>query len=73
MQQIMANSFFLSPFSSRSAKELIILAVLAALLVVPLVLARGQEAPNVAIKVDQVGYPLDGPKIALVSAQGKTF
>ena len=69
----MANSFFLSPFSSRSAKELIILAVLAALLVVPLVLARGQEAPNVAIKVDQVGYPLDGPKIALVSAQGKTF
>jgi len=31
------------------------------------------EEPTMAIKVDQVGYPLDGPKIALVSEQAKIF
>lgn len=31
------------------------------------------ESPVTAIKVDQVGYPLDGPKVALVSAPAKTF
>lgn len=33
----------------------------------------GAEKPTTAIKVDQVGYPLDGPKIALVSAPAETF
>jgi len=31
------------------------------------------ENPTTAIKVDQVGYPADGPKVALVSAPGETF
>ena len=69
----MANSVFLSSLSSRSAKELVFLVALTALFVAPVALARGQEAPTVAIKVDQVGYPLDGPKDAIVSVLGKTF
>jgi len=39
----------------------------------PGVLARGTGVPTAAIKVDQVGYPVNGPKIALVSAPAKTF
>ncbi len=35
--------------------------------------AIGGEAPNAIIKVDQVGYPLNGRKVALVSAAGRTF
>ena len=37
--------------------------------------ANGDDArtPQLAIKVDQVGYPLDGPKVALVSAPATTF
>ena len=31
------------------------------------------ENPTTAIKVDQVGYPTNGPKVALVSAPGGTF
>ena len=30
--------------------------------------AKGAEAAQLSIKVDQVGYPLNGPKVALVSA-----
>jgi len=33
----------------------------------------GAENPTTAIKVDQVGYPPDGPKIALVSAPAERF
>jgi endoglucanase len=50
-----------------------LLAVLAAVLVFPLLRAFGTEPPTTAIKVDQVGYPLNGPKVALVSASGKSF
>jgi len=35
--------------------------------------AMGGETPSVSIKVDQVGYPLSGRKIALVSAPAQTF
>ncbi|MGO9339598.1 MAG: glycoside hydrolase family 9 protein [Terracidiphilus sp.] len=69
----MASSLFLSPLGPRSARELLLLGVLGALFVVPLARAFGAEAPTTAIKVDQVGYPLDGPKVALVSATGKRF
>jgi endoglucanase len=31
------------------------------------------ENPTTAIKVDQVGYPMNGLKVALVSARGETF
>ena len=33
----------------------------------------GAENPTTAIKVDQVGYPADGPKVALVSAPAESF
>jgi len=48
-------------------------AVLACLLFCSAVLAHGAETAQPAIKVDHVGYPLDGPKIALVSAPAATF
>jgi len=69
----MTNSLLLSPLCSRSAKELGLVIALSALFVVPMVMARGQAPPTVAIKVDQVGYPLNGPKVALVSAPAKDF
>jgi endoglucanase len=31
-------------------------------------LAHAADSPSLAIKVDQVGYPLDGPKVALVNS-----
>ncbi|MGH9559983.1 MAG: cellulase N-terminal Ig-like domain-containing protein, partial [Terracidiphilus sp.] len=34
---------------------------------------RAVDSPVTAIKVDQVGYPLHGPKVALVGAPAKTF
>ncbi len=37
------------------------------------VLVYGAETATAVIKVDQVGYLLNGPKIALVSAPAKTF
>ncbi len=37
------------------------------------ILACGAGVPTTAFKVDQVGYPVNGPKIALVSAPAKTF
>jgi endoglucanase len=71
----MANSLFLSPLSSRSVRELLIGPVFAALFFVPLIrtLDAQTPAPTTAIKVDQVGYPVDGPKVALLSVAGKTF
>jgi endoglucanase len=46
-------------------------------LVFPLVRTAGAQTPaptpTTAIKVDQVGYPVDGPKVALVSAPATTF
>jgi endoglucanase len=43
------------------------------LLLFPASAARGSDSASTAIKVDQVGYPLDGPKVALVSIPAKTF
>jgi endoglucanase len=73
----MASSLFLSPlisrWSSRSFRELLLLAIFAALVIIPLARAHGAQPPTTAIKVDQVGYPLDGPKVAIVSVAGKNF
>jgi endoglucanase len=74
----MANSLLLSPlisrWSSRSLRELLLLAIVAVLVIIPLARARGAaQPPTTAIKVDQVGYPLEGPKVAMVSAPGKNF
>lgn len=37
------------------------------------VLACAADGPTTAIKMDQVGYPLNGSKVALVAYQAKTF
>jgi hypothetical protein len=37
------------------------------------VLACAADGPTTAIKVDQVGYPLNSAKVALVSTSAKTF
>ncbi|HEY1160335.1 MAG TPA: glycoside hydrolase family 9 protein [Terracidiphilus sp.] len=69
----MASPLFPSPLSPRFCRELLPLVVLVALFIFPLALAHGAEAPTLAIKVDQVGYLLDSPKVALVSAQADAF
>jgi endoglucanase len=69
----MASSLFLALLNARSGRELPLAAVLAALLLFPAALAHGTESASPAIKVDQVGYPLDGPKVALVAAPAETF
>jgi endoglucanase len=48
-------------------------AVFTALLLFPAAPAHGTGYASLAIKVDQVGYPLDGPKVALVTAPAETF
>ena len=62
----MMSSLFLAFLNARTGRELPMAAVLAALLfsAAP---AHGTENASLAIKVDQVGYPLNGPKVALVS------
>jgi len=55
-----------------------VLLALAALLFSPLFVARASQSGsagtgNVAIKVDQVGYPVDGPKVALVDSAAESF
>jgi len=47
--------------------------VLAGFLFCPAALVHGAETAQLTIKVDQVGYPLDGPKVALVSETAATF
>jgi endoglucanase len=47
--------------------------VLAGLLLCSAALAHGLQTAQRAIKVDQVGYPLDGPKVALVSSPATVF
>jgi endoglucanase len=69
----MASSLFLSSQGAQGGRKLLHSAVLACLLFCSAVLAHGAETAQPAIKVDQVGYPLDGPKIALVSAPAATF
>ena len=69
----MPGSLFLALIHARSGRKLPIAAVLAGLLIFPAVLAVGAESATLAIKVDQVGYPLDGPKVVFVSAPAETF
>jgi endoglucanase len=74
----MANSLFLSFMSSRSVRELLPSVLLAGLFLCSAALVRGSESAGdesarLAIKVDQVGYPLNGPKVALVSSPATTF
>ena len=47
--------------------------LLASFLFCPAVFAQGAEPAQLTIKLDQVGYPLNGPKVALVSVPAATF
>jgi len=70
----MPSQFFLSHRNLRGRRAL--LSSVAVLLIIPLLLslAYAAESPaSLSIKVDQVGYPLDGPKIALVSERAESF
>jgi endoglucanase len=69
----MPGSLFLDFIHARSGRKLPIAAVLAGLVIFPAALAAGAESASLAIKVDQVGYLLDGPKVAFVSAPAATF
>jgi endoglucanase len=63
----MESSVFLPSKGVQASRELLKAFALAVLLFCPAALAQGAGAASLAIKVDQVGYPLDGPKVALVS------
>jgi endoglucanase len=57
----------LSRFSARSLREILLIAALAALFVGPMLRAESEPPGTTAIKVDQVGYPIDGSKLAFVA------
>ena len=74
----MAYSLFLPSLSPRSGRELLLSVAVAGLLFCPAILvctaeSGGTDTAGTAVKVDQVGYPLDGPKVALVGAPAETF
>jgi endoglucanase len=69
----MARLFFPNSPISRSRHALLLSILTVGVLASPVVRAQGVEMPVTSIKVDQVGYPLHGPKIALVSVPAKTF
>jgi len=69
----MASPLFLSTLSPRCLREVLLALAVAGLLFCPSLLLHGAESAATAIKVDQVGYSQDGPKVALVDVQAKTF
>ena len=75
----MASSLFFPFTGIRAGRELFVsiflagLVVCAGLLAWPAVRVFAAEKPVLTIKVDQAGYPLHGPKVALVAAPGESF
>jgi endoglucanase len=69
----MEKSLFLYFRGAQARREHLKSAVLAGFLSCVVVFAQGPEAAQLAIKVDQVGYPLHGSKVALVSVPAVTF
>ena len=74
----MASSFFHSSAGTQSALAWLLAALSACLLGGSALLARAAQAgksdeASIAIKVDQVGYPLQAPKVALVASAAETF
>lgn len=57
----------------RSGREIPAALCLLGICLFPAALVHAAESATLAIKVDQAGYPLDGPKIALVGAAAGTF
>ena len=69
----MRSSLFLCSKGVQSRRKLLESVLLACFLFSPAALAHGAETAQLAIKVDQVGYPLNSPKVALVSAPATAF
>ena len=69
----MEKSLFLPSKGARARREFFNFAVLASFLFCAAALAQGAEPAQLSIKLDQVGYPLNGPKVALVSVPAATF
>ena len=69
----MACSLFLSSRCMQTGRESLKAAALAFLLVCLAACAHGAKTDEFPIKVDQVGYPLSGPKLALVSTPTADF
>ena len=61
------------PKSAPGGTRFLHFAVLASLLLCSAACQQKTESIPWAIKVDQVGYPLNGPKVAMVSAPGTSF
>ena len=69
----MASSMFFCSRSLRIGEKLLNSSVLTCLLFGLIACQNRAESVPSAIKVDQVGYSLNGPKVAMVSAPGTTF
>jgi endoglucanase len=69
----MKESLLLHFKGEQACRELLKSVLLAVLLACPAAFAQEAETGQLAIKVDQVGYPLDGPKVAMVSASATSF
>ena len=65
-----SDGFSIKPRCCRSSMRL---AYLLSLLIFVLAIACGRKNDSTIIKLDQVGYPIDAPKMALVSAPARTF
>jgi endoglucanase len=74
----MANSLFLPFVRSWSGWEMLLPVLFTGFLLCPVAQVHGTDSTvadsaRLAIKVDQVGYPLNGPKVALVSSPATAF
>jgi endoglucanase len=63
----MASSLFLPSLGPRSGRELLLAVAVLGLVFCPALVCAAESA-SLSIEVDQVGYPLHRPKVALVSA-----
>jgi len=68
--RVSCDDFSIDASSRRTFKNL---ARLLFLLIIFPAVAAGQKNDSLSIKLDQVGYPIDAPKIALVSVPASTF
>jgi hypothetical protein len=69
----MASSIFFHSKSVQVSGRLLKSVVLAGLLLCSAACQQKSESIPWAIKVDQVGYPVNGPKVAIASAPGTSF
>jgi len=69
----MSNSFAFPYLAARPGRKLARILAFGSLALTASVAALAADAPQLAIKVDQVGYPLLGAKLAFVDTPGSAF